>query len=91
MVEFWNIGRMPSQSNGGPRSVVADSYGGRDGARPSIPSFHYSHIPTFQQSYSGKIISRFSANMTVFLGPPSIVYSIVSCLIIGAMGSKASL
>jgi sugar (pentulose or hexulose) kinase len=32
-----------SQRNGGPRSVVADSYGGRDRARPSmIPSFHHS-------------------------------------------------
>jgi hypothetical protein len=40
MLECWN--------NGGPRSVVAVSSVGRDGARPSrciIPSFHYSIIP----------------------------------------------
>jgi hypothetical protein len=48
MLEYWNNGVKSFENNGGPRSVVAVSSGGRDGARPSrhiIPSFRYSIIP----------------------------------------------
>jgi hypothetical protein len=42
MMEYWNSGREHNANSGGPRSVVADSNDGRDGARPSkyiIPTF----------------------------------------------------
>ena len=47
-MEWWNNAGEHGEQSGGPRSVVADANGGRDGARPSKTSFQHSFIPLFQ-------------------------------------------